>query len=165
MALKFLNKKIFFVLGFIVLAILLVGGFFLWKELNFRPESVYTIFFDKEYANVKDFKIEDTDKGKILKDEDSGFSLKIPKEWFVKEYPDEISILSPEAELEADGSFNIDSFKSKGACGFSVQIIKTKKVSPDFLTDDEFLKKEISDLKNGKSESDKDNLKQEIISV
>jgi hypothetical protein len=142
---KFLNKKFFFVLGFVVLIILLLGGFFLWKDIE--KQSPYKTLWENEYVQDKEFEVKETADGKIIENKEEGLIIKGPSNWSVVKEGDDIAFASPEVEFDEKGHLIFSSIKEKGGCGVVVQIIKCKKVDPDLTTDAEYLSGRINLIK------------------
>ncbi|TFG35572.1 MAG: hypothetical protein E4H47_01180 [Parcubacteria group bacterium] len=96
---------------FVLILILGIGGFFLWKNNQDTPPEKW---MEAKMSPVEDFIIKETPEGKIVENKKAGISFKIPTDWIVKEDPS--SFYSPDTKfsekrsdvLEVGCKLNID---------------------------------------------------------
>ncbi|MFH1656397.1 MAG: hypothetical protein ABH956_01320 [Candidatus Nealsonbacteria bacterium] len=138
-------KKIIF--SFVIILLLLIGGFFLWTLLRDYDQEVGThTLWQIERIKGETYQITENDLGqKFVENKEYGLKVEVPENWIVEYFGDEIDILSPEVEFNENGGISLDSFK-KGACGMSIMIIKSIKVDDDLTTSAEDLKELISGI-------------------
>lgn len=158
-----MSKKIKIVIPIvIVLLILVVGGFFWWQQWKKEFPKMKTVY-SREFVDSTEYEVIETPEGKFVENENEGLTIKVPERWIVKKYGGEVDLLSPETEFDQYGGVSFKSVKEKGACGFAIQIIKSKKVDPEIMTDVE----EIKDLITKVQENliNEENKKYEVIMV
>ncbi|MCX6760513.1 MAG: PsbP-related protein [Candidatus Nealsonbacteria bacterium] len=89
---KRLAKKIF--VFFVLILILGIGGFFLWKNNQETPPEKW---MEAKMSPIEDFIIKETPEGKLVENKKAGISFKIPTDWIIKEDPS--SFYSPDTKF------------------------------------------------------------------
>jgi len=91
MIFEFKNKKIV-IFAIVILLILLAGGLFWWW--NSREPDV-------GFVPSEEFEIQETENGKIIKHEETGLKLIIPKDWEIIDGRDGLYFNSPGFQLDS----------------------------------------------------------------
>lgn len=81
-------------LFFILILVLGIGGFFLWKNNQETPPEKW---MEAKMSPTEDFIIKETPEGKLVENKKAGISFKIPADWIVEEDPS--SFYSPDAKF------------------------------------------------------------------
>jgi len=145
-----MDRKFFI---FIIILLLLAAGgvFWWWSTKEDEPEEGET-FYEMEFA--KDYTVRDALEGKVVENKEEGLIIRVPDEWVVKQYAEELVLFSPEIEFNEHGDFILESAKEKGGCGVSIEIKKCKKVDPEIETDAETLGRLIAETRENPIETE-----------
>lgn len=144
----FSNKKFFIILVSIIILLLLIGGVFLWilVRVSTNQSSDQGIISETWSVKGDTYEIIVDDIGqKFIENKDQGLKVKIPEDWTVEKFEEEIDLLSPEIEFDEYGSISLDSLRN-GACGIALKISKGEKLNLEAETYSEWLKNFIIDV-------------------
>jgi len=136
-----MSKKIKIIIPVVIILLVLIAGGIFWWQWKKEFPKMKTIN-EREFVDSAEYEVIETPEGKIVENKKERLAIKVPEDWTVKKYGGEVDLLSPETEFDQYGGISFKSVKEKGACGLAIQIIKSKKVDPEIMTDVE----EIGDL-------------------
>jgi len=98
-----MNKKIFIPIITVFVLLLIAVGVCLWR--GGEEEEEWDVY---KYSKMESYTIEDTPKGKMVKNEDAGLEIKVPEGWKAEigGWEDEawVNFLNPDAELSERGA-------------------------------------------------------------
>jgi hypothetical protein len=118
---------------FVLILILGIGGFFLWKNNQETPPEKW---MEAKMSPIEDFIIKEAPEGKIVENKKAGISFKIPTDWIVKEDPS--SFYSPDTKFDEKRS---DVLQQGCKINIDISYIKT-----NIDTLEKFRKENISQL-------------------